>query len=250
MVEDKFKIKKPNNWTDLEFHEKIKYFMTVITKDYSPYVDKLQAKMLVKEMCNEINIAKVVRVLNGPDDILDSDINTNYIIKSSHASRWNINIKNNNMSKNEIISKLKTFYKHYNPKREPQYAHIEPCFFIEEKIDDKYVGTNGSAECYNFYCLNGKIQCIRIDSYRTENVNMYDPEWNLISENYMNIHYEKPKNYDNIVKYINALCAPFEFVRVDIFIAKNDVVYFSEFTFTPKGGKPLVIPIKFIDEWV
>jgi hypothetical protein len=249
MVEDKFKIKKPNNWKDLEFHDKIKYFMSVITQDYSPYVDKLQAKILVHEMCKEINIAKVVRVLNGPEDIHDSDININYIIKSAHASRWNINITHK-MSKNKIIHKLTKFNKQYNPTVELQYSYIQPRFFIEEKIDDKYLGKNGEAECYNFYCLNGKIQCIRIDSERCDALNMYDPNWKLIGENHMNIEYKKPKNYSNIVEYVNALCAPFEFVRIDLFIAKNDVVYFSEFTFTPNGGAPLTIPIKFVDEWV
>ena len=249
MTDSKFKIKKPKNWKNLEFHEKIQYFMSVITKDYSQYVDKLQAKILAKNMCNEINIAKVIKILDNPHDINDQDINIDYIIKSVHASRWNINITNKNIAKENIINKLEKFNRQYNPTTELQYSHITPRFFIEEKIDDIYVGKNGMAFSYNFYCLYGKIQCIRVDNPRIKVVNMYDINWQLIGDDNMKLDIKKPDNYDDIITCVNKLCAPFEFVRIDLFLAKNNMIYFSEFTFTPNGGAKFITPIIFVDEW-
>ena len=38
-------------------------------------------------------------------------------------------------------------------------------------------------------------------------------------------------------KYAEILSKPFEFVRIDFFIDRKNDIYFSEFTFTPLGGK-------------
>ena len=37
----------------------------------------------------------------------------------------------------------------------------------------------------------------------------------------------------NIVRELSKI---FEFVRIDLYISKDDKIYFSEFTFTPNGG--------------
>jgi hypothetical protein len=82
---------KPENWMELPMFKKIYYYGTQLTKEYTEYVDKLQAKNKVKEICgDDIQVAKVVRVLNSYYDLTLDDLNTNYIIKSSHGSGWNI----------------------------------------------------------------------------------------------------------------------------------------------------------------
>lgn len=228
---------KPDNWESLRFHMKVRHIMKNITSEYSDYVDKLKAKTIVKLLCPQINVANVVRVLEDHSDITEHDIDHNHIIKSAHASRWNINLKNfSNID--TIKTKLTDYNKVYANGTEKQYISIKPQFFIEEIINDKYYGYTGNAISYNFYCLYGKMQFLRIDDPKNKLSNTYDSNWNIIGKNYMNFHFEKPSNYDDIVKIINTLSKQFEFVRVDLFIAKNDVIYFSEFTFTPNGGRP------------
>lgn len=45
-------------------------------------------------MCDNklLRVPKIIKILENPDDICQSDINTEHIIKASHASKWNINI--------------------------------------------------------------------------------------------------------------------------------------------------------------
>ena len=249
----KFKhiIIKSHDWEIIPFHKKIQHICKNITSDYSIYVDKLKVKDIVKELCPNIKIAKIIRIFDNYNDVIESDINVNYIIKSSHASRWNINIKNNNMSINQIKEKLKSFDKVYNNGNEKQYINIKPIFFTEEKINDKYYGNNGDAISYNFYCLYGKIQMMRIDDPTNNYTNTYDSNWNLLSENYMNFIFEKPSNLNEITKMVTILASSFEFVRVDLFIGLNDDIYFGEFTFTSNGGNPFTTPIDcwFVDVW-
>ena len=42
---------------------------------------------------------------------------------------------------------------------------------------------------------------------------------------------------DLMLKLAKKLSKPFEFVRIDFYIGENDLIYFSEFTFTPNAGK-------------
>jgi hypothetical protein len=225
--------------------------MKVLTEDYSPYVDKIKAKEIVKNTCSEMNIAKIIKIIDKPNDFTKDDINPDHIIKSTHASRWNFKITKNTTIK-EVHLFLNTCNKQYYPNISKQYSFIKPKFFIEEIIDDKNYGKSGDAIAYGFYCLYGKIQFIRIDDPKCKYVNMYDKDWNLKSPNYMNRIFTKPQNYSSIVNMISILSRPFEFVRFDIFIAVDDKIYFSEYTFTPNGGKKYKTPIDngFIDEWI
>lgn len=243
---------KPKNWEKLQFYLKIRHIMNNITSEYSDYVDKLKAKTIVKLLCPQINVSKIIKILDTPDDIIEQDIESGHIIKSAHGSGWNINLRNITNIDN-IKKQLFSYNKIYNDGKEKQYLSIKPKFFIEEIIDDKYRGANGDAFSYNFYCLYGKLQFLRIVDPLNKMVNSYDSNWNIIGENYMNMNFEKPSNYDDILNFITILSKQFEFVRIDLFIAKNDIIYFSEFTFTSNGGYPFGcydIDNSFVDTWL
>jgi hypothetical protein len=42
-----------------------------------------------------------------------------------------------------------------------------------------------------------------------------------------------------MLKMSKKLAENFKFVRIDFFYDSEDKIYFSEFTFTPKAGKPV-----------
>ena len=236
MESNKFAITKPNDWKTKKFNQKIQYFMSVITKDFSPYADKIQAKELAKQLCPNIKVAKIIKILKNPNDITQNDIKPNLFLKASHGSSWNIDLKDNNNIHN-IKSKLKKWNTHYNPESEPHYSWIEPRFFIEEKINDKHLGNIGCAVAYYFYCVNGIIQFSRVEYHDRIKPNMYDRNWNLIGKHNIPVDFPKPENYDEVVICVEKLAAPFEFVRIDLFLGINNDIYFGEFTFSPNGGK-------------
>lgn len=224
-------IKKSEKWSIMPMYRKILHYKHFIGKEYMPYVDKLLAKDKVKEILgDDIEVAKVVKVLKNTNDISSLDMHDNYLLKSSHGSGWNLDLKYNK-DLNFIKSKLKEWNKSYFGVDEPHYKYLKPMFFIEEKIKDKVLGITGNAIVYMFRCIHGKPEIISIKYNNKQN--FYDKDWNIFEKHVENI--EKPPNFSKMIYICEELSKIFEFVRIDLYLSK-DKIYFSEFTFTPCGG--------------
>lgn len=228
--------KKPNNWNELPLYKKVKIYGETLTSDYSSYVDKLEMKKYIKEKYGgKLRTANLIRILESPDDISIVDINNNNLIKSSHASGWNIDF-----SKLRNIDKIKYNLNLWNEPyykqglNEPQYKTLQPRFFIEQKIKDKYYNkVTGDALVYMVRCLNGEPFSIRVKNKKLKS-SSYDLSWNIVDKNELDI--PKPKRLNEMIEYSKDLSKLFEFVRIDYYIDVLDNLYFSEFTFTPSGG--------------
>jgi hypothetical protein len=218
---------------ELPMFKKIEYYGTILTKEYAEYVDKIEAKRIVKDLCGEdIQVAKLIKILEQPEDIFQDDLDSKYIIKSAHGSGWNVNI-NDKTSLSDIIIKLRNWNTTYVGNREKQYSYIKPRFFIEEKIYDSILGHTGEALVYMIRCIHSKPISI---SVKYKNVqNSYDTNWNLITSK-IPFDIPKPKCLSKLLNLCETLSARFEFVRLDFYIGNNNTIYFSEFTFTPNGG--------------
>ena len=229
-----FKFKKSNDWVNLNLYTKISYYKTVLTKYYAPYVDKITAKQIVKDLCGDkIKVANIIKILNGPYDIIVQDLNPGHIIKSSHGSGWNINITSatNLSTSKKLLNDWNKLYSSIH--NEEQYKYITPRFFIEEKIDDKIHGKNGIADLYAIRCIHGKPTTININ--RLGKYNKYDINFNYLETPQFNL--DIPYNeIDRMIELSKILSNPFEFVRIDFYLDKNSDIYFSEFTFTPNAG--------------
>jgi len=227
---------KPKDWMELPMFKKIYYYGTQLTKEYAEYVDKLQAKHKIKEICgDDVQVAKVVRILESYNDLTLDDLNTNYIIKSSHGSGWNIyNDIDIPMTLDSAIQTLKAWNNKYNSTLQKQYGFIEPKFFIEEKIYDSILGYTGHACVYMFRCIHSNPISIGVKYKKTQN--SYDINWNFTQKPKIPFEIPKPKCLSKLLNLCKILSSNFEFVRLDFYIGKDDVIYFSEFTFTPAGG--------------
>ncbi len=243
---DKYKpfyiMPKPHNWSSLLLYEKVNIYKKYLGLFNAQFVDKIKAKNIVKNMCeNNIKVALVIKILKDYNDLEEYDINSNYLIKSAHASKWNINIEEGkSYDLEDIKNQLKKWNIHYNPKEEAQYSFIKPQFFIEEKIIDKYLGKNGNALVYMCRIFYGN--CVSISIKDGPLRNDYDINWNIIGDNEIKYLIEKPKNLDLMIKYAEKMGSLFEFVRLDFYIDIHEDIYFSEFTFTPMNGSP-ALPI-------
>lgn len=230
-----FRISKPQNWESLPLYKKIQHYKTQLDERFAPYVDKIEAKEIVKEMCgDEIKCANIIRILDSPNDISEKDLNINHMIKSAHGSAWNIVIHSNSNIYN-IKYLLHSWNIHYTGICETHYQYITPRFYIEEKIDDKYTGKSGSAVVFMFRCIHGKP--ITIGIKKGDIQNMY-----YISGKSIEINFEIEFPTDEIEKMkilSEKLSTGFEFVRIDFYLSQTGDIYFSEFTFTPAGGKKL-----------
>lgn len=232
-----FTFHKPDRWANMPLYKKIAYYGTTLNELYAPYVHKLTAKQIVKDLCGDlIHVAPVIRILNGPNDIHQSDMNVRHIIKSIHGSGSNISIESSTTT-SECIQKLNQWNVPYIGIQwgELQYKTIKPGFFIEEKIADIHGVKTGAADVYMFRCIKG--QPITIGVKRGNKQNSYDINWNLIADKKIDI--ERPESLGKMLHLATILSAPFEFVRIDFYLSVNSTIYFSEFTFTPAAGLQL-----------
>jgi hypothetical protein len=221
---------KPENWSKLALYKKIQIYKMNLNYSYSKYVDKLTVKEILKNI-KDLHCAKVIKTLKSINDITETDINNNYILKSTHASGWNINFNGQNIE--YIKNKLSEWNIIFTGCNEPHYKYIKPRFFIEEKINDKYLGKTGEALVYMFRCIHGEPISLGIKHQKLQN--SYDMNFNLIHKE-LDFIIIKPENYSNMLNIVRELSKIFEFVRIDLYISKDDKIYFSEFTFTPNGG--------------
>jgi hypothetical protein len=224
---------KPENWNKLALYKKIQIYKMNLNYSYSKYVDKLVVKEILKNKnIKHLHCAKLIKELKSIHDITQSDIdNNNHILKSTHASGWNINL--NGQSIEYIKNKLSEWNVIFTGLNEPHYKYIKPRFFIEEKINDKYLGKNGEALVYMFRCIHGEPISLGIKHKKLQN--SYDIDFNLMHKE-LDFIIRKPENYSNILNIVRELSKIFEFVRIDLYLSKDNKIYFSEFTFTPNGG--------------
>lgn len=217
--------------------EKIKYYRTVLTADYAPYVDKLVAKELAKTLCPEIRTARTVRVLGGPDDLHESDANPLHILKAVHGSGWII-YPTPPLNLVSLRNRLRSWMRPYSL-IEKQYTFIKPRFFIEEILDDAYTGLSGHAYVFMVRCINGVpvSLSVRKDVGSSMLINTYTPTFNLLEP--IMFPFEKPPQWEGLLRCATQLSVPFEFVRVDLYIGADGNIYLSEFTFTPANGSPV-----------
>lgn len=242
-----FSFTKPPNWSSMPFFSKIGYYKNVLDERVVPYVDKIEAKKIVKALHEDISVAKIVRILKNPNDFNQNDINPKYIVKSAHGSGWNINITEQTKVQ-DVVKSLQKWNTTYEGIKEKQYKYIKPRFYIEEKVDGP---KGGQALVYMFRCINGSPVTIGVKCAKRKVQNSYDIEWNpIMPENLEGI--ERPNRLDKMLTLAAKLSEPFEFVRIDFYYV-NEKIYFSEFTFTPAGGKqvlPLELEIQFGKLWL
>jgi hypothetical protein len=243
---------KPSNWNKMLLHKKIGYIFPYFTPEFGPYIDKIEAKRIVKEMVGDaIEVAPIIRILDGPADLKQEDINVNYIIKSSHASNRNIIIKPDvEYNLDELRAKLEGFSSsYYDYLKEGQYQFVKPRFYVEEKVVDYCNGRKGSAITFLVYCIHGKPTALIImehalDRYRHFEINSSFALKQISIRNQIYHEFTMPSTavFNRMFSLATQLSQPFEFVRVDFYLSQDEKIYFSEFTFTPHSGKVVFPP--------
>lgn len=223
---------KPANWSSLPLYKKVEIYGTQLKKEIAPFVDKIAVKPLVVALSeNKVKVAKVIRELRTPFDINPSDINPNHLLKAAHGSSWHLDLAIK-PSIEDIRITIQSWNYIYS-KKEIQYTYLKPRFFIEEKIPCRYTGKSGKAHDIKVHCIKGEpyFMLLRKDQHLR---NYYDTHWNPVMP--LEFEFEKPHDFDKILDLCRVLSKPFEYVRVDLYMG-TDGIYFSEYTFTPHGGK-------------
>ena len=238
--------KKPPNWSNLGFNDKLKIYGKKLGKEYSLYADKILVKDYIKNLnITDLYIPKVIKILDPKEDLNLDILPKNCIIKSNCGSGDIIIIKNRKIelmkARNESINDYKKWKNivikplAWRPIVEPHYKYIKPQLFVEE-----YLGDN--IKDYKLFCILGKFIFCQIDSDRYKNHcrNLYDKNYNLLkfSKGVKSCQFkiDKPINYMKMIEISEGISKKFDFCRVDLYEINNKI-YFGEITFVPGAAE-------------
>ena len=212
-------------WDNLLLHQKIAIGGLTLTKENPDYLNKIKAKTKVVNLIPTIKVAKIIKIFYNDNEFLESDINSNHILKASRGSGLLLDLgKENNILniRNKIIEWKKYLITISKPFE----------FFIEEKIDDILLGKNGFAVDYKFFCFHG-VPKFFLYRNGNDNRNFYYLDYTPIKITGT----ELPKiDLQSMIEIATKLSKPFPFVRIDLYNG-TDGVYFGEYTFHVNAGK-------------
>ena len=236
----KLNLKNPVRYT-----EKLQYlrlFVYPMDKDVIRCAGRVGVRDYVKEKGYEGCLIKCLGVYDHFDDVDFSSLPNRFVMKCSHASGFNLIVKNKNELDLEAAKKkfdkwLKTDYGKKTVER--HYSPIKPQIIIEE-----YIGSDDSLPIeYKIHVFNGVARNLYTVTGRGKDIR-YDQlyiDWTPFDESQFNGWNKsdeipaKPSNFDEMVKIAEDLAKPFPFVRVDLYDVDGKI-YFSEMTFTPAKG--------------
>ena len=229
----------------ITYTEKLQY-LRIYVYPKNPLVIQCAGRVCVREYLKEQGYEKILITCYGIydrfEDIDFDALPNRFVMKCSHASGWNILVRDKATFDKEAAKKkfhhwLKS---NYGKKTvEMHYAPIKPQIIIEEFLGD---GKTLPVE-YKIHVFNGVAKNLYVVSGRGEDIR-YDQlyiDWTPFDESQFNGWKKsdktpaKPACFDEMVKIAEELSKPFPFVRFDLYEI-NGKIYFSEMTFTPAKG--------------
>jgi len=209
--------------------------------------DKLAVREWVREKLGDEYLKKIYGPWDNFDEIDMESLPEPFILKPNHGSAMTMIVKNKNeMDKDDArqkVNKWLTTNYAYNS-IEMQYKYIKPKVFAEDYYGDK--GKDFFE--YKIFCFNGKVSFVST-AERENNVatsaTIYYPDWEVApfkTKQYPIKPVEKPAALPELISTAEILCRDFKFVRVDLYVMKDNSIKFGEMTFTPTNGEQIWDP--------
>lgn len=239
-------LKNPNT-----FNEKILWLKLHDRSPLSVLVsDKLQVRNYIKEKIGEKYLVPLIGIYNNVDEINFETLPRSFVMKTNHASGFNVICKDKNeIDVTALFSRLKFWMKlnYYYYEREWQYRNIKPKILCEKYLEgEELLGLPD----YKIFCFKGEPKYIQVDMNRFEkhSRNFYDVNWNQLPFTVRWPLYEgeikAPKKLDELLHLARKLSDKFIFCRIDLYINKEQVL-FGEITIHPGGGYNTFVPFEY-----
>lgn len=244
---------KLNLKNPITYNEKLQWIKLY---DKNPLMPKCCDKYAVREYIEKKGYKNILNRLIwkgfNPDDIPFDELPSQFVIKVTHGSTFNIIVTDKSkFDKEEAIKKCKKWLR----------AKFLPCygewFYGIEKprvIVEEYLEGDGNLPLfdYKFFCFNGKVKMIYVDTWKDGNhaINAYDADFNLFKDvelgypNDTETNVETPKALNEMKKIAEDLSKDFLHVRVDFYYTHGKI-YFGELTFTKGAGFGKIKPYEF-----
>ncbi len=243
--------KKLNLNNPKEFNEKIQWYKVFYhPKILNQLVDKYAVREYIESKIGAEYLNERYGVYNKPEDIKYEDLPNQFIIKATHASSYNLIVKDkNNLNKkkaNRLFKKWLSKSQYYRTGQEWAYKDVQPRLIVEKLLKED---EESSLIDYKFYCFSGEAKFLEVHLDRADNHKrgFYDFSFNSLPFRYTSLEktistkIKKPSNLEEMIKLSEILAANFPFVRVDFYSVKGKTI-FGELTFYPSDGRKDFIP--------
>jgi hypothetical protein len=209
-------------------------------ENLSKYIDKYEVRDYVKEKIGESYLIPLIGVYKDINEINFSALPNSFIIKATHASGWNLIVRNKsqiNWDKEKKIIESWLGSSFYQETGERNYKNIKGRVVIEHLINDP----SGDLKDFKFFCFDGKPEFIQVDGdrYGYHKRDLYNTDWSRVPVKLQHENLErplsKPKLFNELLTIASSLSSDFKFVRVDLYFTGENI-YFGELTFTPGQG--------------
>lgn len=234
------------------FSEKMQWMKLHYRNELMPIVgDKYSVRKYLEDKGYGYLLNVLITVYEDLSQFDPDNLPSQFVLKASHASGWNLIVKDKSKISWPIWRKHMQYWLTHDIEwngREWHYAQMKPRIVCEKYLEDK----SGSLMDYKFYCFDGEPRFLQVNVGRGtahSTQNYYDLEWNLLpfgksQPHNPGLHVEKPACFEEMVRLARELTKPFPYVRFDLYETQGRI-YFGEFTFFPCSGMPDFIPSEY-----
>ena len=214
-------------------------------------VDKISAKGCAVELSDGmLSVARTIAVIHNASEIRTVTHPSRFFVKKNAGCRTNVFVEDRSKLDVAWLQKKMDSWDCRYPginSDEFQYALVEPRIFSEESLLG--FGEQSLLD-YRFWVFSGKCAFLAVNGgrgfggqYFFDTAFSHMDLYNLahpVKTAARNVQggqdrlFQKPKNFDVMVKCAEMLGRPFPFVRVDLYNI-GGIPYFGEFTFSPGG---------------
>ncbi|NGP78027.1 hypothetical protein G3570_15365 [Balneolaceae bacterium YR4-1] len=230
-------LKNPESFT-----EKIQYIKLYQRTDLRKLVaDRIQVRNYV---ANRIGKDHLIPLLGTYETIARNDwigLPDKFVLKANHGCGMLEIVRDKSIYDfNHIREKTEEWKNtdYYRVGREWVYKELPRKIIAEELLLDE---EEEIPEDFKFFCFDGHVKVIQIDFNRfgDQKRNLYDRDFNLLDARLLYPRYEKPvskqENLDRAIEIAETLSQNFNFIRVDLYLMKQQI-YFGELTNYPGNG--------------
>ena len=241
--------------------------------------DKWAVRKFVKDRIGEKYLAACIGVYDDVEKIPFADLPSQFVLKATHGSGWNIICPDKSkidweLAKKKMHKWLKSDFSKNG--REWQYHEIKPQIICEKYLVDPETPV---IRDYKLFTFKGETKYIWVDftesiiggekagieqevGYSNPKVadgcvryrNIYDAQWNFMegrgslypSKDTASI--KRPECLDEMIEVAKKLASDFPQCRVDLYVLGGERIVFGELTFTGGNGCNAFYPQSFNDE--
>ena len=212
------------------------------------YTDKYEVRTYVEQTIGAKFLVKNLGVWENTEQIPFDLLPQQYVLKATHGSGWNIVVQDGKrLDTKDTVHRLKGFLKknYYFYGRERNYRLIQPRIICEEFLQ----GPQGKSMIdFKVFCFCGiaKFYSVTYTEAGKQHFGIFDlSKGSLkIQDRYASVDPTCfSEKTDEIIQMAQKLAKPFDFVRVDFYIAERGI-FFSELTFHSGGGIRPIKPIE------